>query len=293
MCTPSWPSSASTPTPPGRRVTSPTRARPQLHLARILRRPSRRLGVGDERSVGDVLEREVPREVVSDALDLTAHRRPSPRERQSPNRSVSARLSRSPRVGVREQPIEPHAELGGQRPGGPGLGRHGLSVARRLDPRRAVCVWATRQATPVVVHESRDSASVRSAISPARSFPARSTYSSSTPLTVALCMGPPCSPRGFVVGNPIGLSKTITAATSTVTARWRLDLVRWLCDRWRPTTDAVGEGSSSSEHGIRQRAAIGARPSSSSEGGRENGLAAPAEVCRSSPTSLMRRGIST
>ena len=36
------------------------RAGPRRDLARILRRPAQRLAIGDERSVGDVLEREVP-----------------------------------------------------------------------------------------------------------------------------------------------------------------------------------------------------------------------------------------
>ena len=40
---------------------------------------------------------------------------------------------------------------------------------------------------------------------------------------------------------PMGVSEAVTAVTSTVTARWRLDLVRSLCDRCRTMTDAVGE----------------------------------------------------
>jgi hypothetical protein len=107
------------------------RARPQLHLARVLRRPPRRLGVGDERSVGVVLEREVPREVVRGDLDLTAQRvghRASVIAEALDERS----LEPLPAVGVREQPTEPNAELGDQAPGGPGVGRHVVSVARPL-----------------------------------------------------------------------------------------------------------------------------------------------------------------
>jgi hypothetical protein len=111
------------------------RAGPHLDLARILRRPARWLRVGDERSVGDVLEREVPREVVRYGLDLTAE---IVRERPRVVAEAPVKRSHEPltAIGIRKESLDPRAEAGRQGPSVPGfLGLHAASVARLLTPK--------------------------------------------------------------------------------------------------------------------------------------------------------------
>ena len=104
------------------------RARPALDLPRILWRPAARLAVADERSVGDVLELEMPRKALRHDVDLPAQLR-----RHRPRVIAEALFERGPQpptaIGVREQPVDPPAQIGDQRRGGVPFGRHAASLA--------------------------------------------------------------------------------------------------------------------------------------------------------------------
>ena len=125
MCTPSRPSSASTPTPSGRRVTSPTEPARSPDLPRILRRPARRLACR-----GRAIRRRRTRArsaARSRARPPRSHGTapPSPSRASSPKRSSSAAL----------EPLDR-----GRRPGTAGRSsRTGRRPAPRRCPLRATC----------------------------------------------------------------------------------------------------------------------------------------------------------
>jgi hypothetical protein len=113
------------------------RAAAQRNVARILRRPARGVRVGHERSVGDVLERHVPRVVVRDRLDLAAQLAVD-RAKVVAEPLAKRALEPLTAAGIRKQPVDPPAQLGYQRPHSAGcLARHVASVARpaRADAR--------------------------------------------------------------------------------------------------------------------------------------------------------------
>ena len=129
-CTLSRPSSASTPTPSGRRATSPTEPARSADLARILRRPPRRIACRGRAMPSATYSSAKWREKrVRDRLDLAAQLSVIAR-RVVAEALVERPLEPLSAVGVREQAVDPGAERRHERAGGVRPpGRHGASVA--------------------------------------------------------------------------------------------------------------------------------------------------------------------